>query len=45
MEMGDSAVIDFEGSTDGKPISEIAPQTSKKSSRWKEILSSVSALR
>lgn len=29
LEMGDFAVIDFEGSTDGKPISEIAPQASK----------------
>jgi trigger factor len=29
LEMDDFAVIDFEGSTDGKPISEIAPQTSK----------------
>jgi len=29
LEMGDFAIIDFEGSSDGKPISEIAPQTSK----------------
>src|SRR5882724_5441412 len=29
LEMGDFAVIDFEGSSDGKPISEIAPQASK----------------
>jgi trigger factor len=29
LEMGDFAVIDFEGSSDGKPVSEIAPQTSK----------------
>src|SRR5213596_4058460 len=29
LEMGDFAVIDFEGSNDGKPISEIAPQASK----------------
>jgi len=29
LEMGDFAVIDFEGSIDGKPISEIAPQASK----------------
>src|SRR5437879_10843274 len=29
LEMGDFAVIDFEGSTDGKPISEIVPQASK----------------
>jgi trigger factor len=29
LEMGDFAVIDFEGSRDGKPISEIAPQASK----------------
>jgi trigger factor len=29
LEMGDFAVIDFEGFTDGKPISEIAPQASK----------------
>ena len=29
LEMDDFAVIDFEGSSDGKPISEIAPQASK----------------
>jgi trigger factor len=29
LELGDFAVIDFEGSSDGKPISEIAPQASK----------------
>lgn len=29
LEMGDFAVIDFEGSIDGKPISEIAPNASK----------------
>src|SRR6266481_6206727 len=29
LEMGDFAVIDFEGASDGKPISEIAPQASK----------------
>jgi trigger factor len=29
LQMGDFAVIDFEGSSDGKPISEIAPQGSK----------------
>jgi trigger factor len=29
LEMGDFAVIDFEGSIEGKPISEIAPQASK----------------
>ncbi|HEU0275719.1 MAG TPA: trigger factor [Candidatus Udaeobacter sp.] len=29
VEMDDFAVIDFEGSSDGKPISEIAPQASK----------------
>src|SRR5712692_6219344 len=29
LQMEDFAVIDFEGSTDGKPISEIAPQASK----------------
>jgi trigger factor len=29
LEMGDFAIIDFEGSSDGKPISEIAPQASK----------------
>jgi trigger factor len=29
LEMGDFAVIDFEGSCDGKPISEVAPQASK----------------
>jgi trigger factor len=29
LEMGDFAVIDFEGSSDGKPISEIVPQASK----------------
>jgi trigger factor len=29
LEMDDFAVIDFEGFTDGKPISEIAPQASK----------------
>lgn len=29
LEMEDFAVIDFEGSSDGKPISEIAPQASK----------------
>jgi trigger factor len=29
LEMGDFAVIDFEGSSDGRPISEIAPQASK----------------
>src|ERR1700704_1111438 len=29
LEMGDFAVIDFEGSSDGKPISEITPQASK----------------
>jgi trigger factor len=29
LEMGDFGVIDFEGSSDGKPISEIAPQASK----------------
>ena len=29
LEMGDFAVIDFEGSSNGKPISEIAPQASK----------------
>ncbi|HZR06131.1 MAG TPA: trigger factor [Candidatus Udaeobacter sp.] len=29
LEMGDFAVIDFEGTSDGKPISEIAPQASK----------------
>ena len=29
LQMGDFAVIDFEGSSDGKPISEIAPQASK----------------
>src|SRR5436190_20967722 len=29
LEMGDFAVIDFEGSSDGKPISEIAPQARK----------------
>ena len=29
LEMGDFAVIDFEGFSDGKPISEIAPQASK----------------
>lgn len=29
LEMGDFAVIDFEGSSEGKPISEIAPQASK----------------
>jgi trigger factor len=29
LETGDFAVIDFEGSSDGKPISEIAPQASK----------------
>ena len=29
LQMGDFAVIDFEGLIDGKPISEIAPQTSK----------------
>jgi trigger factor len=29
LKMGDFAVIDFEGSSDGRPISEIAPQASK----------------
>jgi trigger factor len=29
LQMGDFAVIDFEGSIDGKPIGEIAPQASK----------------
>ena len=29
LEMGDFAIIDFEGTSDGKPISEIAPQASK----------------
>ena len=29
LQMGDFAVIDFEGSVEGKPISEIAPQASK----------------
>ena len=29
LEMEDFAVIDFEGSVDGKPISEIAPEASK----------------
>src|SRR6266567_2833801 len=29
LQIGDFAVIDFEGSSDGKPISEIAPQASK----------------
>jgi trigger factor len=29
LQMGDFAVIDFEGLSDGKPISEIAPQASK----------------
>src|SRR5204862_3731088 len=29
LEMGDFAVLDFEGSVDSKPISEIAPQASK----------------
>ena len=29
LEMDDFAIIDFEGSSDGKPISEIAPQASK----------------
>ena len=29
LEMGDFAVLDFEGSVDNKPISEIAPQASK----------------
>jgi trigger factor len=29
LQMGDFAVIDFEGSIEGKPISEIAPQASK----------------
>jgi trigger factor len=29
LEMGDFAVIDFDGSSDGKPISELAPQASK----------------
>jgi trigger factor len=29
LQMGDFAVIDFDGSIDGKPISEIAPQASK----------------
>jgi trigger factor len=29
LEIGDFAVIDFEGASDGKPISEIAPQASK----------------
>jgi trigger factor len=29
LQMGDFAVIDFEGSIDGKPIAEIAPQASK----------------
>jgi trigger factor len=29
LEMGDFAVIDFEGSSDGTPLSEIAPQASK----------------
>jgi trigger factor len=29
LQMGDFAVLDFEGSVDGKPISEIAPQASK----------------
>ena len=29
LEMGDFAVIDFEGTIEGKPISEIAPQASK----------------
>src|SRR6266498_2424015 len=29
LEMGDFAVIDFEGSSGGKPISEVAPQASK----------------
>jgi trigger factor len=29
VEMGDFPVIDFEGTSDGKPISEIAPQASK----------------
>src|SRR5207253_4851035 len=29
LEMEDFAVIDFEGSTEGKPISEVAPQASK----------------
>ena len=29
LQMGDFAVIDFEGFSDGKPISEIAPQASK----------------
>src|SRR6266496_6467032 len=29
LQMGDFAVIDFEGSIDGKPVSEIAPQASK----------------
>jgi trigger factor len=29
LRMGDFAVMDFEGSVDGKPISEIAPQASK----------------
>src|SRR5437016_9216715 len=29
LQMGDFAVIDFEGSVDGKPVTEIAPQASK----------------
>ena len=29
LEMGDFAVIDFDGSSNGKPISEVAPQASK----------------
>jgi trigger factor len=29
LQMGDFAVVDFDGSVDGKPISEIAPQASK----------------
>jgi trigger factor len=29
LEMGDFAVIDFEGTIDGKPVSEVAPQASK----------------
>src|SRR2546421_1889226 len=38
LEMGDFAGIDFEGSSDGKPISEIAPQASKNLHGGKKIL-------
>jgi trigger factor len=36
VEMDDFAVVDFEGSTEGKPISEIAPQASKNLSGGKK---------